>query len=57
MRSRQPQPTDLAALEDELTVIPVEKRDAYMDALESASVRQNIVPFAGFIGRLMEPKT
>lgn len=31
------------------TVVPVEKRDAYMAALEEASVRQNIVPFCKFL--------
>ena len=35
------------------TVVPVERRDAYMAALEDASVRQNIVPFAQFIGKLV----
>jgi len=38
------------------TVIPVENRDDYMDALESASVRQDISPFARFLaGLLQEP--
>jgi hypothetical protein len=31
----------------------VERRDAYMAALEDASVRQNIVPFAQFLGKLV----
>jgi hypothetical protein len=31
------------------TVIRVEDRDAYMKALESASVQMNIEPFATFI--------
>lgn len=35
------------------TVIPVEKRDEYMNALEQASVHQNIVPFAEFMGYLV----
>jgi hypothetical protein len=35
------------------TVIPVEKRNDYMAALESASVEQDIVPFAMFLGRLV----
>ena len=35
------------------TVIPVENRGAYMAALESASVEQDIVPFAMFLGRLV----
>jgi len=36
------------------TVVPVERRDAYMAALEDASVRQNIAPFADFIAQLVE---
>ena len=35
------------------TVIPVQRRDAYMAALEQASVQQNIVPFATFLGELV----
>jgi hypothetical protein len=35
------------------TVIPLEKRDDYMDALESGSVEQDIAPFAIFLGRLV----
>ena len=35
------------------TVIPLEKRDDYMDALESGSVEQDITPFAIFLGRLV----
>jgi fido (protein-threonine AMPylation protein) len=35
------------------TVVPVERRAAYMAALEEASVRQNIVPFTDFLGRLV----
>ena len=35
------------------TVIPLEKRDDYMDALESGSVKQDIAPLATFIGRLV----
>jgi Fic family protein len=31
-------------------VIPVDKRDHYMDALESGSVEQDIEPFAIFLG-------
>lgn len=34
------------------TVVPLERRDPYRAALEEASTRQNIVPFADFIGRL-----
>ena len=36
------------------TVIPVEQRDAYMAALEEASVGQNIAPFAEFMARLVD---
>ena len=36
------------------TVIPLQERDAYMAALEEASVRQNIIPFAEFLSRLVE---
>jgi hypothetical protein len=35
------------------TVIPIEKRDDYMNALESGSVEQEIGPFAIFLGRLV----
>jgi hypothetical protein len=35
-------------------VIPVQKRDEYMSALELASVQQNIEPFAKFIGDLVK---
>lgn len=38
------------------TVIPVEKREEYMAALESASVQQNIEPFAKFIGYLLKER-
>ncbi len=34
-------------------VIPVEKRDAYMDTLERASVGQDILPFARFLADLL----
>ena len=44
----------LAAGGFQWTVIPVEERDAYMAALEEASVQQNIAPFAEFIARLVE---
>ena len=33
------------------TIIPLERRDDYMDALESASVKLDIHPFAAFPGR------
>ena len=36
------------------TIIPLEGRDAYMAALEDASVRQNIAPFAKFLAELVE---
>ena len=35
------------------TVIPVERRNAYMEALEAASVDGNIEPFATFLGALV----
>jgi Fic family protein len=35
------------------TVVPLERRDAYMAALEEASVRQNITSFAEFLGQLV----
>lgn len=36
------------------TVIPVQRRDAYMAALEDASVRQDIAPFVDFLAPLVE---
>ena len=36
------------------TIIPLERRNDYMAALESASVRQDIRPFAVFLGSLVE---
>lgn len=36
------------------TVIPVEEREVYMQALEQASVNQNIEPFAKFLGHLVD---
>jgi hypothetical protein len=36
------------------TVVPLERRDAYMAALEEASVRQNIIPFAEFLTQLVK---
>lgn len=44
----------LAAAGYPWTVVPLERRDPYMAALEEASVRQNIVPFAGFLGQLVK---
>lgn len=38
------------------TVIPVEDRNRYMHALERASVCGEIVPFAEFLGRLVEKR-
>ena len=35
------------------TVIPVERRDAYMAALEDANVRQDIGPFTDFLAELV----
>ncbi|MFZ1304573.1 MAG: Fic family protein, partial [Ferruginibacter sp.] len=35
------------------TVIPVQQRDAYMQALEKASVNQDIEPFVQFLGHLV----
>ncbi len=39
------------------TVIPLETRNDYMAALEEASVRKNIKPFAGFIAELVQKRT
>ncbi|MCG7980749.1 MAG: Fic family protein [gamma proteobacterium symbiont of Clathrolucina costata] len=36
------------------TVVPLQRRDAYMDALEQASVNHNIVPFTDFLSRLVK---
>jgi Fic family protein len=38
------------------TVVPLERRDDYMAALESASVAQDIEPFASFLGRLVSDR-
>jgi Fic family protein len=38
------------------TVIPLQKRNDYMAALESASVNQDIEPFAKFLGRLVSDR-
>jgi len=35
------------------TVIPIESRKAYMEALERASVGQDIAPFIGFLAKLV----
>ncbi len=34
-------------------IIPVEQRNAYMAALEAASVDRNIVPFTNFLAKLV----
>lgn len=36
------------------TIIPVEKRDDYMQSLEAASVHQDIKPFAVFLATLVK---
>lgn len=36
------------------TIVPLEQRDDYMAALESASVGQNIQSFAELMGRLVQ---
>jgi Fic family protein len=36
------------------TVIPVEQRDEYMQALEQASTKQDIEPFAIFLAQLVD---
>ena len=36
------------------TVVPVERRNEYTQALEAASVHQNIVPFAEFLASLLK---
>ena len=36
------------------TVIPLERRNEYMEALEAASVEQDIVPFTQFLAKLVE---
>lgn len=36
------------------TVVPVERRDEYMQALEAASVKQDIVPFTQFLASLLK---
>jgi fido (protein-threonine AMPylation protein) len=38
------------------TVVPLSARKDYMEALEQASVRQNIEPFTDFIARLVEDR-
>jgi hypothetical protein len=38
------------------TVVPLERRDAYMAALEDASVRQNIATFAKFLAHLVKDR-
>jgi hypothetical protein len=36
------------------TIVPVQQRDAYMTALEKASGESNIIPFAQFLGQLVQ---
>ena len=36
------------------TVIPVDQRTSYMQALEAASADQDIRPFAKFLGEIVE---
>jgi hypothetical protein len=36
------------------TVVPVEQRAVYMNALEEASVNQNIIPFTNFLAKLLD---
>lgn len=36
------------------TIVPVEERNPYMDALEAASVGMNIIPFTQFIAHLVD---
>ena len=38
------------------TVVPVGERNAYMAALENASVDQDIAPFADFLARIVEAR-
>lgn len=35
------------------TIVPVERREEYMQALEAASVEQNVIPFTKFIASLL----
>ena len=38
------------------TVVPLERRSDYMAALEAASAKQDIEPFANFLGRLVRAR-
>jgi hypothetical protein len=38
------------------TIVPLERRDDYMAALESASVEQDIQPFAAFLAKLVKDR-
>jgi hypothetical protein len=38
------------------TIVPLERRDGYMEALESASVGQDIKPFAAFLAKLVKDR-
>ena len=44
----------LAAVGYPWTVVPLERRDVFMAALEEESVRQNIAPFADLLGQLVD---
>ena len=39
------------------TIVPVERRNEYMVALDQASAHKNILPFAQFIAALVETQT
>ena len=39
------------------TVVPVERRAEYMQVLETASVKHDIVPFTQFLASLLESKS
>lgn len=39
------------------TVVPVDKRNGYMNALEQASSFANIAPFASFIAKLAQAQS
>ena len=44
----------LTAADYPWTIIPDERRDVYMEALEDASVRQDIEPFSDFLSGLAD---
>ncbi|WP_236621636.1 Fic family protein [Asticcacaulis benevestitus] len=47
----------MAAAGYDWTVVPVERRTEYMQALEAASVRQDIIPFTDFLASLLRNPT